>query len=292
MLPSFVITLREGLEAALIIGIVAAFLVREGRPDALKRMWVGVGAAVAVCLAVGIVLRVVDQQLPERGQQVLETVIAFVAVAMVTYMIVWMKQHARELRGSLEGSAATAVAAGSAGALVAMAFFSVFREGFETAVFLIAVFQQGSSPVAAGIGAVLGLVAALAIGWGIYRGGVRLDLQRFFKATGVILVIVAAGLFASGVHSAQELGWIGGADDGFLDLSWLVHPGTWTASLMTGILGLRESMSSAMVAGWLLYAVPMTAFVLWPTGRRMRRVTASQPAPQASQAAQSAQPAA
>ena len=292
MLPSFVITLREGLEAALIIGIVAAFLVREGRPDALKRMWVGVGAAVAVCLAVGIVLRVVDQQLPQRGQLVLETVIAFVAVAMVTYMIVWMKQHARELRGSLEGSAATAVAAGSAGALVAMAFFSVFREGFETAVFLIAVFQQGSSPVAAGIGAVLGLVAALAIGWGIYRGGVRLDLQRFFKATGVILVIVAAGLFASGVHSAQELGWIGGADDGFLDLAWLVHPGTWTASLMTGILGLRESMSSAMVAGWLLYAVPMTAFVLWPTGRRMRRVTASQPAPQASQAAQSAQPAA
>ncbi len=292
MLPSFVITLREGLEAALIIGIVAAFLVREGRPDALKRMWIGVGAAVAVCLAVGVVLRLVDQELPERGQQVLETVIAFVAVAMVTYMIVWMKQHARELRGSLEGSAATAVAAGSAGALVAMAFFSVFREGFETAVFLIAVFQQGSSPVAAGIGAVLGLVAALAIGWGIYRGGVRLNLQRFFKATGVILVVVAAGLFASGVHSAQELGWIGGADDGFLDLSWLVHPGTWTASLMTGILGLRESMSSAMVIGWLLYAVPMTAFVLWPTGRRTRRVPASHAAPHASQAAQSAQPAA
>jgi high-affinity iron transporter len=279
VLPSFVITLREGLEAALIIGIVAAFLVREGRPDALKRMWIGVGAAVAVCLAAGVVLRVVDRELPERGQQVLETVIAFVAVAMVTYMIVWMKQHARSLRGSLEGSAANAVAAGSAGALIAMAFFAVFREGFETAVFLIAVFQQGSSPVAAGIGAVLGLVAALAIGWGIYRGGVRLNLQRFFKATGVILVIVAAGLFASGVHSAQELGWIGGADDGFLDLSWLVHPGTWTASLMTGILGLRASMSSAMVVGWLLYAVPMTCFVLWPQGRRTRRVPAAQQAP-------------
>jgi high-affinity iron transporter len=190
-----------------------------------------------------------------------------------------MKQHARSLRGSLEGSAANAVAAGSAGALIAMAFFAVFREGFETAVFLIAVFQQGSAPVAAGIGAVLGLVAALAIGWGIYRGGVRLNLQRFFKATGVILVIVAAGLFASGVHSAQELGWIGGADDGFLDLSWLVHPGTWTASLMTGILGLRASMSSAMVIGWLLYAVPMTCFVLWPQGRRTRRVPAAQAAP-------------
>jgi high-affinity iron transporter len=144
------------------------------------------------------------------------------------------------------------------------------------AVFLLAVFQQGTSPVASGVGAVLGVVAALMIGWGIYRGGVRLDLQRFFKATGVVLVIVAAGLLASGVHSAQELGWIGGADDGFLNLAWLVHPGTWTASLMTGILGLREQMSSAMVIGWLLYAVPMTCFVLWPQGRRTRPAPATQ----------------
>ena len=278
MLPSFVITLREGLEASLIVGIVAAFLVREGRQDALKRMWIGVASAVVVCLAVGVVLRIVDQQLPERGQATLETVIALVAVAMVTYMIVWMKQHARELRGSLEGSAASAVAAGSAGALVAMAFIAVFREGFETSVFLLAVFQQGSSPVASGVGAVLGVLVAVAIGWGIYRGGVHLNLQRFFRATGVVLVIVAAGLLASGIHSAQELGWINGLDDGFLDLSWLVRPGTWTASLLTGILGLRESMSAAMVVGWLLYAIPMTCFVLWPQGRRVRRAPVSAPA--------------
>ena len=174
MLPSFVITLREGLEASLIVGIVAAFLVREGRGGALKRMWIGVASAVTVCLAVGVALRIVDQQLPERGQATLETVIALVAVAMVTYMIVWMKQHARGLRGSLEGSAADAVAAGSAGALVAMAFIAVFREGFETSVFLLAVFQQGNSPVASGVGAVLGLLVAVAIGWGIYRGGVHL----------------------------------------------------------------------------------------------------------------------
>ena len=287
MLPSFVITLREGLEAALIIGIVAAFLVREGRPDALKRMWIGVGAAVTVCIAVGIALRIVDQELPERGQETLETIIAFVAVAMVTYMIVWMKRHARELRGSLEGSAASAVAAGSAGALIAMAFLAVFREGFETAVFLLAVFQEGSNPVASGIGAVLGVLVAIGIGWGIYRGGVTLNLQRFFKATGVVLVVVAAGLLASGIHSAQELGWIGGADDGFLSLAWLVHPDTWTASLLTGILGLRAEMTAAMVAGWLLYAVPMTCFVLWPQGRRLRPERASAPA-----AASSAQPAA
>ena len=281
MLPSLVITLREGLEAALIIGIVAAFLVREGRRDALNRMWIGVGTAVVVCVGVGVVLRIVDQQLPERGQATLETIIALVAVAMVTYMIVWMKRHARGLRGSLEGSAASAVEAGSAGALVGMAVLAVFREGFETSVFLVAVFQQNTTPLASGIGALLGLVAALAIGWGIYRGGVKLDLQRFFRVTGVVLVIVAAGLFASGIHSAQELGWVGGADDGFLSLAWLVHPGTWTASLLTGILGLRPSMSTAMVLGWLLYAVPMTCFVLWPQGRRLRPATAAaQPAAQ------------
>lgn len=278
MLPSFVITLREGLEASLIIGIIAAFLVREGRRDALKAMWVGVGAAVVVCIAVGAGLRIVDHELPERGQETLETVIAFVAVAMVTYMIVWMTRHARGLRGALEHTAADAVAAGSVGALVTMAFLAVFREGFETSVFLIAVFQQNTTPVAASAGAILGLLAAIAIGWGIFRGGVRLNLQRFFKVTGVVLVIVAAGLVASGIHSAQELGWINGADDGFLELAWLVHPDTWTASLLTGILGLREEMSAAMVLGWLLYAVPMTCYVLWPRGARSSRVPAAQPA--------------
>ena len=278
MLPSLVITLREGIEASLIIGIVAAFLVHEGHRDALKRMWIGVGSAITVCIGVGILLRVVGHELPETGQATLETVIALVAVAMVTYMIVWMKRNSRGLRGVLEGDAAVAVAAGSAGALVLMAFLAVFREGFETSVFLLAIFQENTNPAAAAVGAVLGLLGAGAVGWGIYRGGVRFDLSRFFRVTGVVLVIVAAGLLASGIHSSQELGWIGGADDGFLDLAWLVHPGTWTASLMTGILGLRPSMSSAMVVGWLFYAVPMTCFVLWPQSRRPRPATAPQPA--------------
>ena len=155
MLPSLVITLREGIEASLIIGIVAAFLVHEGHRDALKRMWIGVGSAITVCIGVGILLRVVGHELPETGQATLETVIALVAVAMVTYMIVWMKRNSRGLRGVLEGDAAVAVAAGSAGALVLMAFLAVFREGFETSVFLLAIFQENTNPAAAAVGAVL-----------------------------------------------------------------------------------------------------------------------------------------
>jgi len=131
VLATFVIGLREGLEASLIIGIIAAFLGRQGRRDALRQVWVGVAAAVAICVAIAIILRVVAHDLPGRGQDGLETVIGFLAVAMVTSMIVWMRSHARQLKGQLEGSAAAALAAGSASALVAMAFLAVLREGFD-----------------------------------------------------------------------------------------------------------------------------------------------------------------
>src|SRR5581483_7185839 len=132
MLATFVIGLREGLEAALIVGIIAAFLVRQGRPALVRAMFAGVAAAVLLCLAVGIVLRVVSRDLPQRQQEGLETVIGVVAVAMVTYMVVWMKRHSRELRGQLEGLAADAVAAGPGRvgrAMVVMAFLAVLREG-------------------------------------------------------------------------------------------------------------------------------------------------------------------
>jgi high-affinity iron transporter len=269
VLPTFVIGLREGLEASLIVGIIAAFLVKEGRPEALRPMWIGVAVAVVICGAVGVGLQVLDAELPERQQEGLETLIALVAVGVVTFMIVWMKRHARSMGGELREHAATALASGSAVALVAMAFFAILREGFETAVFLVAAFNAATSPLAAGAGAVLGVLAAAAIGWGIYGGGVRIDLARFFRVTGLVLVLVAAGLLASAVHSAHEVGWITGGQSQALDLSWLVQPGTWTASLLTGMLGLQPAPTVAEVIAWLAYAVPMVAFLVWP--RRARR---------------------
>ena len=271
MIPTFVITLREGVEASLIVGIIATFLVKEGRPEAMRQMWIGVGIAIALCTAVGVGLDLVGQQLPQKQQEGLETIIGVVAVAAVSYMIVWMRRHARSIKGALEGEAASALATGSMMALVGMAFLAVLREGFETSVFLLAAFQDSTDTSAAGAGAVLGLVAAVAIGLGLYRGGVRINLTRFFRVTGLVLVFVAAGLLASAAHTAHEAGWINSFQGQALDLTWLVQPGTVTGSLLTGMLGLQPTPTQIEVAVYLLYAVPMALYVLWPDRLRRRR---------------------
>ncbi|MGE5283329.1 MAG: iron uptake transporter permease EfeU [Chloroflexota bacterium] len=284
MIPTFVIALREGVEASLIIGIIAAFLVKEGRRDAIRQMWAGVAVAVALCVAIAVILRVVGQELPQRGQDSLETTIGAIAVGAVTYMIVWMRRNARGIKRSLEGHAASALATGSAIALVAMAFLAVLREGFETSVFLLAAFQDAADTTAAGAGAVLGLLAAVAIGIGIYRGGVHINLARFFRVTGLILVFVAAGLLSTSLHTAHEAGWFNGLQSHAIDLTWLVQPGTISGSLLTGMLGLQPKPTVGEVAIYLLYAIPMALYVLWPDRLRLRPAPARRrrgPAPAA-----------
>lgn len=271
MLPTFVIGLREGVEASLIVGIIAAFLRQQGRNDALRWMWAGVVLAVVFCTGVAIALQVIDQELPQRQQEGLETVVALVAVGMVTFMIVWMRRHAGDLAGELRASAAGALAEGSVWGLVAMAFIAVIREGIETAVFLLAAFQASGNATSAGIGALLGILLAITIGWGIYRGGVRLNLNRFFRITSAVLVLVAAGLVASAVHTAHEAAWMNQLQEPALNLSWLVHPGSVSSSMLTGILGLQPRPTIGETAGWLIYAVPMLAYVLLPRGLSMRR---------------------
>src|SRR3954466_4228539 len=257
MIPTFVITLREGVEASLIVGIIAAFLVKEGREDAMRQMWIGVAIAIVLCSAVGIGLDLVGEQLPQKQQEGMESVIGLIAVSAVTYMIIWMRRHARSIKGSLEGEAASALARGSAMALVAMAFLAVLREGFETSVFLLAAFQNSTNSSAAGGGAVLGLLAAVLIGVGLYRGGVHINLSKFFKITGLILVFVAAGLLATAAHTAHEAGWINSFQSEAVSLRWLVHPGTVTESLLTGMLGLRPAPTQVEAFVYLAYAVPM-----------------------------------
>jgi high-affinity iron transporter len=267
VLPTFIIGLREGVEASLIVGIVAAFLVAEGRRDALRWVAIGVGAAIAVCLAVAVGLEALSANLPQRAQETLEAVVALIAVVTVTSMILWMRSHARTLKRHLQDDARVALAAGSVTALVMMAFLAVLREGFETSVFLLAVFQQSDSGFAAGLGAVLGIALAVAIGYGIYRGGVHLDLGRFFRITGVVLVFVAAGLCASAVHAAHEAGLIAILQSRAIDLTWLVRPGTPLSALLTGMLGLQPEPTVAEALAYLLYLVPMLVFVLWPQRR-------------------------
>ena len=270
MLPTFIVGLREGTEAALIVGIIGAFLRQEGRRDALRAMWLGVATAVVLCVGIAVGLQVLDDDLPQAQQEGLETVVAAIAVAMVTFMILWMRRHAGGLAGELRASAASALARGSTWALVAMAFFAVVREGIETAVFLLAAFQASGDATSAGLGATLGVATAVVLGIGIYRGGVRLNLSRFFRATGVALVLVAAGLVMSAVHTAHEATWLNSLQEKAIDLGWLVRPGTVTSSLLTGVLGLQPQPTVGEAAGWLLYAIPLLAIVLWPRGLRLR----------------------
>ena len=254
MLPAFVITLREGVEAALIVGIVAAFIVKQGHREAMKPMWLGVGLAIWLCTAAAIGLRVGGQELPQREQEGLETIIGFIAVGFVTYMVIWMRRHARGLKAVLEGEAAQALAAGSAMGLVMMAFLAVLREGFETSVFLL---------------------AAIALGVALYRGGVKINLSKFFRFTGLILVLVAAGLFATSIHTAHEAGWFNDLQSQAIDLSWLVKPGEISGSLLTGMLGLQPKPTVGEALAYAMYAVPMAIYVLWPDRWRLRREPAT-----------------
>ncbi len=222
--------------------------------------------------------------LPQQQQEGLETVIGAVAVATVTYMIFWMGSHAREMKSRLEGAAADSLARGSSVALVAMACLAVLREGFETSVFLLAAFQASTARWAAGAGALLGTVVAVGIGIGIYRGGVRLNMTRFFRATAFVLVLVAAGLVMSALHTAHEAGWLNVGQAQALDLSAIARPGTVLAALLTGVLGIQPFPTTIEVAGWLLYAIPMVVFVLRPrrtsgSGRTGHAMTAGTTTP-------------
>ncbi|HEU0165023.1 MAG TPA: FTR1 family protein, partial [Thermomicrobiales bacterium] len=222
MIATLVIGLREGLEAALIVGIIAAFLRKNGK--SLAPMWIGVTLAVILSIAVGITLRLVEQALPQSKQEAMESVIGAVAIVFVSGMIVWMNTHSRGMKRDLEEEAAEALSQGGAHSLAVMAFLAVLKEGFETSVFLLATFSAAQSAALAASGAVIGVLIAVVIGWGIYAGGVKLNLSRFFRGTGAFLILVAAGLVITSLRTAHEAGWINAGQQTTVSLSWLVRP--------------------------------------------------------------------
>jgi high-affinity iron transporter len=277
LLPTFVIGLREGVEASLIVGIIAAFLGQQHARKQLVFVWIGVITAVLLCLGVAVGLQVLDENLPQKQQEGLETIIAFVAVGMVTWMIVWMSHHAHELKHDLEENAGVALATGSAWALVGMAFLAVLREGLETSVFLLSAFQASNNRSAASVGAACGIAVSVGIGVAIYRGGLKINLGRLFFLTSLVLVFVAGGLVAFGLHTAHEATWITFGQTQALDLSWFVSPGSIQSALITGVLGIQPKPTVIEVVGWLLYVVPMTAYVWRANARRKRSMKARTP---------------
>ncbi len=269
MLATFIIGLREGLEAALIVGIIAAFLRKNGK--SLAAMWFGVGLAVVLSIAVGVALDLVEQALPQAAQEGMEAAIGALAIFFVTGMIVWMNTHARTMKKELEAEAAEALSHASAYALACMAFLAVLREGFETSVFLLATFSAAQSATLAATGAVIGILLAVVIGWGIYAGGVKLNLGRFFRITGAFLILVAAGLAITALRSAHEAGWLNAGQQATVNLAWLVAPGTVQSALITGVLGIPADPRLIEVLGWLAYLVPVTLYVYWPQAHRPSR---------------------
>jgi high-affinity iron transporter len=272
VLPTFIIGLREGLEAALIVGIIAAFLIQRDERRALAPMWAGVGLAIGLCLLFAFGVEAFGRNLSFRQREILEAALSILAVVGVTYMVIWMRRHSRELRGQLESDAESALVKGSVWALIAMAFFAVIREGLETAIFLLAAFQTSDNPAATGGGALLGVVVAVVLGWLLYKGGIRINLSRFFRITGFVLVIVAAGLLSYAVHDLAEAGVIEVAQGTAVDLTWLMAPGSLQEALLSGALGIRALPTHAEVAAWLIYAIPMGLYVLWPQRRSSRPI--------------------
>ncbi len=282
MFANYLIGLREGLEAALVVTILVAYLVRTDRRELLPRIWAGVAIAVAVSLAFGAALTFGPRGLTFEAQELIGGVLSIVAVGFVTWMVFWMARAARSISGELRGQVDRA-AEGGRWSLVVVAVLAVGREGLETALFLWAATQAGTREAVGAVvptwepllGAGLGLLTAVAVGVALYRGVVSIDLSAFFTWTGALLIVVAAGVLAYGVHDLQEAGVLPGLNSLAFDVSGTIAPGSTLGTLLKGVLNFSPATTWLEAAAWLLYAVPvMSLFVL---GVR-RRSTAAAPA--------------
>jgi high-affinity iron transporter len=272
VLATYLIGLREGLEAGLIVGILVAYLGKLGRRDLLGRLWIGIGIAVAISLGVGALLTWGPYALTFQAQEVLGGVLSLVAVAMVTWMIFWMATHGAGLSKELRGQVDAAIDR-SWLAIVVLGALSVGREGVETALFVWANVAGGSDPVLGTFGAVLGILTAVVISWGISRGLVRFNLSVFFTWTGLFLILVAAGVLAYGIGDLQEASVIPGWGAPAFSLVEAVPPGSWYGTLLGGIFNFTPEPTWLQVIGWLVYVavtVPLYLRMLQrrsPTGR-------------------------
>lgn len=263
---ALLLTLREGLEAALIVAIVLAYLKRLDREDEFRTVWLGTAAAVAISLIAGVVVFDVVGELEGAAEEITEGVIAFTAAGVLTWMIFWMARQARHIKGELQAKVDAAVAAGSGAALAGIAFVAVLREGLETSLFLVSSSVGVESDGGRVVGGIIGLAIAAAIGYLVYRGSRKVNLRLFFRYTGVLIVLFAAGLVAKGLHEFQEVGWIGTANEHVFDLSsiaWLNPDASASGELLKGLFGWYPAPSIEMVLAYLLFLIPVgTAFLV------------------------------
>ncbi|KUJ37221.1 iron transporter [Streptomyces albus subsp. albus] len=264
MFGNYLIGLREGLEASLVVCILVAYLVKTGRREALLPIWLGIAVAVTVSLSFGAALEFGSQELTFKAQEALGGSLSLLSVALVTWMVFWMRRTARHLKKELHGKLDAALAMGT-GALVATAFLAVGREGLETALFVwSAVHASNDGTSQPLVGTVLGLLTAVVLGWLFYRGALKINLAKFFTWTGGMLVVVAAGVLAYGFHDLQEADWLPGLHNQAFDISDTIPPDSWYGTLLKGVFNFQPDPTWLQVAVWSLYLIPTLLFFFAP----------------------------
>ncbi len=274
---SFVIALREGIEAALIVSILLAYLRQIGRSDRAPLIWWGTAAAVVLSVVAGTVIFVVGAEFEGTTEQVFEGVVTMFAVGVLTWMIFWMRRQGARIKNELQEKVDIALMSGGV-ALGALAFVAVLREGVETALFIYAA-AQGTAVDSGGVGAqlvgaILGLGLAVVLGVAIYRGGVRMNLRTFFRYTGLALVVVAAGLFAYSLHELQEAGWFPFLTATAYDVSAMLPDDAGIGAILRGVIGFNADPTWLEVVGWVGYLVVVGGLFLRPV-----RIPVARPEP-------------
>ncbi|MBB5111734.1 iron uptake transporter permease EfeU [Micromonospora chalcea] len=281
MFATYLIGLREGLEATLVVSILVAFLVKSQRRDRLPQVWAGVGLAVALSVGFGSLIQYTSTSLLRtyESREMFEAVTSIAAVVFVTWMIFWMRRAARTIAGELRGKLTDALAVGSL-AVAGMAFLAVIREGLETAL----IFYAAAESVAGGTGpgsllALAGGVAtAVVIGFLLYRSAVRINLSRFFTWTGALLILVAAGILKYGVHDFQEAGVLPGLNDLAFDISTTLDPNTWYGALLAGMFNITAAPTVLELIAWVAYAVPVLVLFLRKPAQPAKPARPAEPA--------------
>ncbi|MGR6974685.1 iron uptake transporter permease EfeU [Streptomyces cynarae] len=283
--PSFLIGLREGLEGGLIVSILVATLVRAGAKSRLPQVWTGVLAAIALAMSFGAVLTFTAASLSATAQEAFGGALSVIAVAFVTAMVFWMRRSARSLSGEIKEKVTGALAMG-AGMLILTSFLAVGREGLETALFLWTTARAAGESAGPMTGAGIGLVLAAGLCWGLYRRVLKINLTRFFTATGVVLIVIAAGVLGYGLRDLQEGGVLPGGTAYAVDLGAGVDAGSWYSTLIQGVFNLTPTMTWLQVVAYAGYlAVVMTLFV---RGVRGAGATATRAKPAAADRAKAA----
>lgn len=269
MLVPFLIMLREGIEAALIVGIIASYLKHTGRGEWMPAVWVGVFLACAVALLAGGGLELASAEFPQKQQELFEGIIGLLAVGILSSMVFWMRKVARSIKDSLHASLDQALAGSrnQVWALIAMVFFAVAREGLETVFFLLAVFQQ-SQGNSAPLGALLGLACAVLVGMALYRGSLSLNLGRFFRWTGLFILVVAAGILANSVQALHEAGVWNRLQYVVADWSTQLPVDSPLGAVLAGMFGYQDTPTVSTLGAWAAYMIIALALFFAPAGRR------------------------